>query len=682
MLRKRLSSLSTRFYAIVALSFVLTAILSQILLSLAVDSAYEMRDLHLADVSESAVSVLEDLQAQVESGTLTLEEAKAEGHRVLSAMRYGESGYFYAYDGDHVARVLPTKPEWIGQDKSDLKDVNGVRLVEELVRIAKTEGKGSLTYHFTKPGSDIPEAKIGYAVWFAPWEWMVGTGSYVEDIEEDLALLQRTSLIAMGASLVALLAVSAILIRSIINPLKSLVERMKTMREDDLEAEVPFTGSRSELGSMARSINVFREQLVERKALEAEQAEKDAEIAHQKEEALQQQLEMEQREAKQAERRREEEEKQRVEREEQRATVEAEREARRAEQAKVVAALSQSLGAMSQGDLSARIVEAFPEDYEELRRNFNEAIERISSLVRAIVEGSRTINGESDTLNNAATEMSRRTESQAASLEETAAAITQLSASVDNSSKGAHEASSTVGKAQEKTEAGRMVVEKTIVSMTEIAESSGKISKITNVIDEIAFQTNLLALNAGVEAARAGEAGRGFSVVASEVRALAQRSSEAAKEIAQLISTSGDQVESGVALVKDSGEALQEIETLVVSLNGLVEAVADSSVQQSTALSEISVAVNRLDQVTQQNAAMFEETTAAVGSLKAQASELDRNSSSFRLDEERIVAMPSRSREPETTSKRNRTSVDVAVNATPFAAAVNEQEEDEGWADF
>ena len=297
---------------------------------------------------------------------------------------------------------------------------------------------------------------------------------------------------------------------------------------------------------------------------------------------------------------------------------------------------------MSRGDLSARIEQVFPQDYEQLRKDFNAAVNRISELVGSIVNGSQVIRAESDTLNNAATEMSRRTESQAASLEETAAAITELSSSVQNSSGGAKKAAENVSQARKQSELGREVVQRTITAMTEIAESSSQISRITSVIDDIAFQTNLLALNAGVEAARAGDAGRGFSVVASEVRALAQRSSESAREISQLIATSGEQVNSGVTLVNESGNALAEIEVMITSLNELVSSIAETSVQQSTGLDEISTAVNRLDQVTQQNAAMFEETTAAVTSLQTQAERLEADSSSFKLDNstKKVMRMP------------------------------------------
>lgn len=286
---------------------------------------------------------------------------------------------------------------------------------------------------------------------------------------------------------------------------------------------------------------------------------------------------------------------------------------------------------MSSGDLSVRIAQTFPAGYETLRMDFNDAVSQIEDLVSSMVDGSSAIQCESQSLNCAAIEMSRRTESQAASLEETAAAITELSASVSNSTAGANDAAARVRKAREKSVAGKDVVQQTISAMAEISESSGKIARITSVIDGIAFQTNLLALNAGVEAARAGEAGRGFTVVASEVRALAQRSSDAAREIAELIDTSGQQVESGVSLVNDSGRSLDEIETLVASLDDLVSGIAESSAQQSIGLSEISTAVNRLDHVTQQNAAMFEETTAAVNALQSQAENLDQSSASFKL---------------------------------------------------
>ncbi|ETD85608.1 methyl-accepting chemotaxis protein [Rhodobacter capsulatus] len=290
----------------------------------------------------------------------------------------------------------------------------------------------------------------------------------------------------------------------------------------------------------------------------------------------------------------------------------------------------QAIAAMSAGELDHRLDRPMAAEFETLRQNYNEAIGRMAELVGSILDSAQSIQSETESLSGASAELGRRTETQAASLEETAAAINQLASSVESSSSGARNAAGAVGKARQRSTEGRRVVEQTISAMNDIARSSEQISRITSVIDDIAFQTNLLALNAGVEAARAGETGRGFAVVASEVRALAQRSSEAAREIAELIETSGRQVRQGVDLVNSSGQALGEIDHLVAEVDTLVQAIANSAAEQSMGLGEISSAVNQLDQVTQQNAAMFEESSAAVAVLRDQAGHLSAQGAVFR----------------------------------------------------
>ncbi|KQB15596.1 PAS domain-containing methyl-accepting chemotaxis protein [Rhodobacter capsulatus] len=289
-----------------------------------------------------------------------------------------------------------------------------------------------------------------------------------------------------------------------------------------------------------------------------------------------------------------------------------------------------AIAALSEGELDHRLDRAMTGEFEALRQHYNEAIGRMAELVGSILDSAQSIQSETESLSGASAELGRRTETQAASLEETAAAINQLASSVESSSSGARNAAGAVGKARQRSTEGRRVVQETISAMNDIARSSEQISRITSVIDDIAFQTNLLALNAGVEAARAGETGRGFAVVASEVRALAQRSSEAAREIAELIETSGRQVRQGVDLVNSSGQALGEIDHLVAEVDTLVQAIANSAAEQSMGLGEISSAVNQLDQVTQQNAAMFEESSAAVAVLRDQAGHLSAQGAVFR----------------------------------------------------
>ncbi|MEL6884912.1 MAG: methyl-accepting chemotaxis protein [Pseudomonadota bacterium] len=302
-----------------------------------------------------------------------------------------------------------------------------------------------------------------------------------------------------------------------------------------------------------------------------------------------------------------------------------------AEQRNVVQALGQGLQRLSHGDLSVDIDTSFPPDYEELRNNFNSAVAGLRNAVGGVARNADSIRSETSEITSAADDLSRRTEKQAATLEETAAALDELTTSVHSAAEGADAANKMSADAQSNAEEGGQIARQAVQAMDSIKSSSHEISKITSVIDDIAFQTNLLALNAGVEAARAGEAGRGFAVVATEVRALAQRSSEAAREINALISTSSEQVQQGVDLVDRTGSALSSIVASVADISARVAEIATSAREQSAGLTEINVAMNELDQVTQQNAAMFEETTAASHALTTEADALSAAVATFNL---------------------------------------------------
>ena len=296
-----------------------------------------------------------------------------------------------------------------------------------------------------------------------------------------------------------------------------------------------------------------------------------------------------------------------------------------------VGELAKGLQKLAEGDMTWRLSNPFHGALDEIRADFNTSVTRLEAALQTVQVNAQAIQSGSAEIRASSDELAKRTEQQAASVEETAAALEEITSSIRDASRRAEEAGQLVDHTRVGAERSGEVVKRAVVAMSGIENSSREISNIIGVIDEIAFQTNLLALNAGVEAARAGEAGKGFAVVAQEVRELAQRSANAAKEIKALITNSGQQVETGVALVGETGAALTEIVREVQDINQHVASIVQATREQSTAMGEISAAVNTIDQGTQKNAAMVEESTAASHALASEAAELNHLLSQFRF---------------------------------------------------
>ena len=291
-------------------------------------------------------------------------------------------------------------------------------------------------------------------------------------------------------------------------------------------------------------------------------------------------------------------------------------------QQQVVASLGEGLDRLAANDLSYRIDVPFPEETDQLRRNYNRAMTAVANALQVVAVATDSINGGAFEIGQASEALSQRTEQQAASLEQTAAAMDRITTTMRETDAAAARAKAVVDQARDEANLSGDVVDRAIDAMGSIERASNEISDIISVIDGIAFQTNLLALNAGVEAARAGDAGKGFAVVANEVRALAQRSADAARDVKLRITASGEQVGAGVDLVNQTGSALRRIVERVGEVSTLVHRIAESSGHQAIGLQQVHAAVSEMDGVTQRNAAMVEQATAAARTLATHADQL------------------------------------------------------------
>jgi len=398
-----------------------------------------------------------------------------------------------------------------------------------------------------------------------------------------------TLLVAVGTLATLLAGAFALWLSSakIAAPLAQLAGRMVALAKGELTVHIEGQNRRDEVGDMARAVLVFKDAAVENARLgrEAVARSAEAEGEHGRNE-------------------------------------EAQRSAIEQERAVVVLSIGAALSRLAAKDLTFRMPADIPEAYRKLQADFNEAIAQLQDAMRSVAGSADAIQSGTHEIATASDDLSRRTEQQAAGLEETAAALDEITATVKRSAEGANHAREVVVAADGDVKKSAVVVRQAVEAMGAIAKSSGQISQIIGLIDEIAFQTNLLALNAGVEAARAGDAGRGFAVVASEVRALAQRSADAAKEIKGLISTSTTQVDQGVKLVGETGKSLERIMAQVTEINDVVAGIAAGAKEQATALQEINTAINQMDQSTQQNATMVEQSAAASHSLSQETAQL------------------------------------------------------------
>jgi len=462
----------------------------------------------LREITESAVSIMAHLEEQAHNGTLTAEEAKLRAVETIGNIRFGPDGKDYLWINDFHPRMImhPYRTDLNGKDISDFRDPLGTRLFLEMARVCRAQGKGYVTYMWQwKDDTQKIVPKISYVQSFGPWNWIVGTGMYIEDVQEEIRAMKRLLFIIFSMVAVLLISVFFLLARSL---------------------------SRSMRGIMKYADGIAEGRLDERMVLE---------------------------------------------------------------RADEVGILSGALDA---------------------------SVDRLERMIRDVRTGARDLNRAVKKITKGNRELSRRTTSQATSLDQIAATVEETHVSMKMNAENAKEADRIALNSARLAEDGGMKVNEAVASINEINVSGKKIGAILDVINEITFQTNLLSLNASVEAARAGVSGRGFAVVAGEVKNLAQRSSNAAREIEVLIKESLLKIDQGTALVNGSGETLREIIESVREVSRVIAEIALSSDEQIQGITQIQNSVMELDGRTQQNAVMVQQNASASQEMSALSGDL------------------------------------------------------------
>lgn len=405
-------------------------------------------------------------------------------------------------------------------------------------------------------------------------------------------------LIALGGGLA--------LYRTIAVPILAMTDAMAALAAGRTMVVIPAKGQKDEIGLMAKAVGNFQQAAIDKTAME-EKGERERALAE-------------------AERR----------------MHDQTNEEQRQQTHEAVSVLSEALEYLARGDLTFRIHTSLKGSYDQLRANFNRSAEKLQATMNKVCTNMEAIHVGTRELSSASHDLSQRTEQQATNLQETATALDLITVAIKKAAEGSAHARTVVSSANEQAVEGEGIVRAAIQAMHGIETTSNEIGRILGSIDEIAFQTNLLALNAGVEAARAGDSGRGFAVVAAEVRFLAQRSSEAAKEIKSLMTASARNIGFGVDLVGKAGVALEQIRDQVANINTVVSEIAAGAEQQSISLQEVNTAVGQMDRSTKLNATMVQESTAASHAIAAETDELVSLIGSFVLSRhDQVPALPS-----------------------------------------
>jgi len=709
------------FYKIVVLSIAIIitifAVFFIFLIPAISDAIYHNKKENVKHTVEVAYNILDNYYKMAKNGVLTEEEAKQKAIEMIRDLRYNENEYFWINDFHPSMIMHPINSSLNGKDLSNNKDPNGTYLFIKMVEVAKREGAGYVEYQWNKPGFSAPSPKISYVKALKEWEWVVGSGIYVDDVEEEIGSIKSQITIILLIASIGAIILGFFIARKISDPVKILNDAATKVAAGNVNVSVSID-SKDEIGDLAKAFNAmiekigFQIQYLDNIPSPVMVVDKEYNIQY-----------MNKFGASLGNKTPEQvintkcynhfktndcnTEKCAVARAMRNNKLEySETDAKplnteipisytggpiKDKEGKIIGAIevvtdltkakeyenyleknSQKLmvemNRFAEGDLTVEIIPEKEDDIiGKIFNQFNQVVKNIKAMIISLTDAVQATASASAQISSSAEEMAAGAQEQSTQTTEIAGAVEQMTKTILETSKNAASAAEQAKSAKEVAHAGGKSTEDTIVGMTrisqvveqaantikELGKSSEKIGTIIEVIDDIADQTNLLALNAAIEAARAGEHGRGFAVVADEVRKLAERTTKATKEIGSMIKeiqkdTSGavmamesgtSEVEKGMALANESGHSLQEIINTTNGVLDVINQVAAASEEQSSAAEQISHSIEGINSVTQQSAAGVQEIARAAEDLNNLTVTLQRLIDQFKLENSNLGSL-------------------------------------------